>query len=115
MEVTARSSRIKINQHKKRDGDLFTPAGESEVLPSVSSRNKHRAKANVVTSGNRFIRCRAPNELMDCILSLEGRGSQRMANHFIASKHPLLMRRVIELVSMEEREAALYFRRIHDL
>lgn len=114
-EVRLRNSRIKVSHGKKIPGAAFQSTGENEIVPSVSSKHADRKRANVVTSGNRFIRTNRPEAVYDCLSAIEASGPDSMRKDFIASKHPLLMQKVIELVSKEEKEAHHYFRRIHEL
>ena len=114
-EILVKTSRIKLCRGKVCDEGLFRGVGPTEVLPSVSSRHHLRRLANVVTSGNRFFRTRAPEAVLACLSAIEPSGSDEMIKAFRASKHRLLMRRLVDLVCKEEREAAQYFRRIHDL
>jgi hypothetical protein len=113
-EIGLRTSRIKINREKKCGGSIFRSVGGPEILPSVSSRYRLRGLANVVTSGNRFIRTSAPDAFFDCLAAAEASGPDRMTKTFLASRHPLLMRKVLDLISKEEKEAAQYFQRIHE-
>jgi hypothetical protein len=114
-EIRVGASRIKICADKKHDGALFGGVGPTEVLPSVSSRYKLRRFANVVTSGNRFLRSKAPDDLLACFAAVDPSIPDSMSKGFFESKHPLLMRKVTDLIFKEEREAAHYFRRIHEL
>jgi hypothetical protein len=114
-EIKVRASRVRVHQGRKIHGAIFRPAGESEVLPSVSSKQLARRRANVVTSGNRFFCTSVPEEVLDCLAAIDASGPDRMRRSFLASRRPLLMRKVADMVSKEEREAAEYFRRIHEI
>jgi hypothetical protein len=113
-EAKVGHSRIKIQRGKGYDGGMFGPVGDTDVLPSVSSRHRQRHRANVVTSGNRFIRTSMPDEVFCCLGAVEACGPDAMTKAFVASRNPMLMRRVVDLISKEEMEAWEYFRRIHE-
>jgi hypothetical protein len=114
-EMRVRSSRIKIHHGKRLDGAIFRPAGEYDIIPSVSSAHSHRLSANVVTSGNRFFRTSVSDEVFECLTAIDAAGPDWMRKIFIASKRPLLMRKVVDFVQAEENEALQYFRRIHEI
>jgi hypothetical protein len=113
-EIQVRSSRIRICGGRECGNALLAPAGPTDVLPSVSSRHRSRKLANVVTSGNRFLRTSAPDKLLACLSVIKGSDSPDMTNSFIASQNLPLMRKARELVWKEEREAWQYFRLIHE-
>jgi len=108
------NSRIKIGASKTDVFDLI-PVGPSEILPSVSSRNKLRGFANVVTSGNRFLQTAQPEELAECLTRIEKNRDHPERNSHRKTKRPLLLQKAIDLVYNEERETAEYYARIHEL
>lgn len=113
-EVQVQNCRVKVSNNVRRGDPVFAPVGSSEILPSVSSRHKLRREANVVTSGNRFFRTNSPEALLACLREASETNHQSMHNSFIASKNPLLRKKVAELISKENKEAAHYFRRINE-
>jgi hypothetical protein len=114
-EIRVVDSRIKVQRGRKIAGALFDGVGNLDVVPSVSSKYIHRQDANVVTSGNRFIQTNRPDEVLDCLAAMKESSLGRIKRSCLGSKVPILMRRIFDLLSKEEREAAQYFRRIHEL
>jgi hypothetical protein len=112
--VQVHNCRVKVCYNKRVGDPVLAPVGVSEILPSVSSRHKLRRAANVVTSGNRFLRTKSPEALLACLRELGVRNSRSLETSFIAARNPALMKKVIDLVSKENREAAHYFRRINE-
>lgn len=113
-EVRVGSSRIKFCRTRQPGPAAFKPVGETEILPSVSSRHKLRRDANVVTSGNRFLMVKSINDLVRCLDKFRDMPARELNAMIAASETPQLMRKTASLISKEEKEAALYFRRIHD-
>jgi hypothetical protein len=113
-EIRVGSSRIRVCRGRKCGDALLAPVGPTEILPSVSSRHRLRKFANVITSGNRFLRTRAPENLLACLSIIKESDSANMINSFFASQNPLLLRKATELICKEEKEAAQYFRLIHE-
>ena len=113
-EIQVRNSRIRVCRERKCGNALLAPIGPTDVLPSVSSRHPSRKFANVVTSGNRFLRTNNPGDLVACLSVIKESNSGDMTNSFLASQNPLLFRKVRELVCKENREAMQYFRLIHE-
>jgi hypothetical protein len=113
-EVRVQNCRVKVCYTKRAGDPILTPVGSSEVLPSVSSRHKLRCIANVVTSGNRFFRTKSPEAMLACLRELAETDARNMENIFTAAKNPLLRKKVADLISKENREAAHYFRRINE-
>jgi hypothetical protein len=113
-EVQVQFSRVKVCRDKSTSDGLLGPVGPTEILPSVSSRYRWRKQANVVTSGNRFLRTSRPDELIACLSTIASPHSPKMADAFIGSRNTLLSRKAFDIISREAMEAAQYFRRIHE-
>jgi hypothetical protein len=114
-EVRVGHVRIKVCRAKRRGRGLLTAARNTAIVPSVSSKHPARKVANVVTSGNRFLCTKSPEELIACLTLLKSNGARSMVDSFVASKNPLLMRKALDLVLSEGMEAANYFRRINEI
>lgn len=114
-EVRIGHVRIKVCRSKARGRCILTAVGPKDILASVSSRQRSRKLANVVTSGNRFLQTKSPDELISCLSVLKSGGYKNMSDSFIVSKHPLLMRKALDLILREETEVANYFRLINEI
>lgn len=114
-EVRLGHVRVKVCCTRPCGRNLLVSAGKAPVLPSVSSRHPARKLANVVTSGNRFLLTKSPDDLIACLNSLKMNGTKTMVEDFIVSKNPLLWRKALNLILREETEVANYFRRINEI
>ena len=114
-EIRVGHVRVKVCRERRRGRGLLTAARKEAVVPSVSSKHPARRNANVVTSGNRFLCTKSPEELIACLTLLKSNGAKSMVDSFIAAKNPHLMRKALDLVLNEEIEAANYFRRINEI
>lgn len=74
VEIEACRIRVKIDPDSTNDGALeINPLVRSQILPSVSSRDERRAKANIWTSGNRIFSTNNPLKLFSYLQLYEAK------------------------------------------
>jgi hypothetical protein len=115
-EVRIGLVRVMVRHTAAIEASELEAVGSSEVLGSVSSRHQSRQLANVVTSGNRFLRSRSSTLLLECLRDL-GTAWPGLKSTPPRLSHPVssLQSKVFDLIYREEQEAINYINRIHDL
>src|SRR5262249_109638 len=114
VEIQCGLVRIKICQEECDGQGELKKVGAEEILDSVSSRNEVRSLANVVTSGNRFLKTGHPGELVECLRNFEETPRTANSNRMKAQKASNLLQSARSLVAKEEAEAADYLKRIDE-
>jgi hypothetical protein len=114
-EIHVGPQRVKVLTTMPTAPVLLEAVGPSEVLPSVSSRHILRAAANVVTSGNRFLKTSTPDLLIECFQKIADVRSSNDMSLFAQSALSPLCRKALELACKEDSEANCYFQRTHEL
>jgi hypothetical protein len=112
VELRVGHSRIRISTQQASAKTPLEPVASTDVLPSVSSRNCMRPNANVVTSGNRFLKTQSPDLLIECFEKLS---SSQKAGFQLKGDGGSLFKAAQALIGKEDNEAANYLRRVHEL
>jgi hypothetical protein len=75
-EVDTVRIRIKTTENQENSEFSYCSVVKGDILPTVSSRDKRRAEANVWTSGNRIFKVSNPTLFLNCIDRLNGQGAE---------------------------------------
>jgi hypothetical protein len=114
-EVRVRDLRIKVSLQEMSSNAILDPVGPFEILGTVSSRDSLRSCANVVTSGNRFLKTGAPGMLIDCFKRIALAVPEDLVDSTKSGAEASFFNAALRIVRNEQREAFEYFQRINGL
>jgi len=104
-DVAIKGFRVKICNAFSDSLHMLSSVGSEEVFPSVSSRAPNRHLANVVTSGNRFLRSGKPELVLEELRLIKIIAGRECLAPLLPEQHNPLRSKLIALVLREQQEA----------